>query len=62
LEIADDPATRTALADDATRFCTRPIEELRGKRWDAHALHELLATDLAADMLDFAARKAVPAR
>jgi hypothetical protein len=53
LEIADDAATRAALAHAAVRFCARPLEELRGKRWDAHALHALLAPDLAADMLDW---------
>ncbi len=53
LEIAEDPATRAALAHAALRFCTRPLEELRGKRWDAGALHTLLAPDLPADMLDW---------
>jgi hypothetical protein len=53
LEIDEDQATRTALAHAAVRFCTRPIEELRGKRWDADALNALLAPDLATDMLDW---------
>jgi hypothetical protein len=53
LEIDDDQATRAALAHAAVRFCTRPVEELRGKRWDADALNALLAPDLAADMLDW---------
>ena len=53
LNIADDAATRTALAHATLRFCTRPVEELRGKRWDAAQLNALLAPDLAADMLDW---------
>jgi hypothetical protein len=53
LEIDEDQAARTALAHAAVRFCTRPLEELRGKRWDADALNALLAPDLAADMLDW---------
>lgn len=53
LTLADDVNTRSALAHAALRFCTRPIEELRGKRWDADRLNSLLAPDLAADMLDW---------
>lgn len=53
LKIADDAATRTALAHATLRFCTRPIEELRAKRWDADQFNALLAPDLAADMLDW---------
>ena len=53
LSIADDAATRAALAHAALRFCTRPVEGLRGKRWDADQLNVLLAPDLAADMLDW---------
>jgi hypothetical protein len=53
LEIDDDQATRTALAHAAVRFCNRPLEELRSKRWDADALNALLAPDIAADMLDW---------
>jgi hypothetical protein len=53
LTIADDGLTRTALAHCALRFCMRPVEELRGKRWDADALNDMLAPDLAADMLDW---------
>jgi hypothetical protein len=53
LDIADDAATRAALAHACVRFCTRPLEELRRKRWDADALHALLAPDLAADILDW---------
>lgn len=53
LNIVDDAATRVALAHAAVRFCTRPVEELRNKRWDADALNVLLAPDLAADMLDW---------
>jgi hypothetical protein len=53
LTVADDGLTRTALAHCALRFCMRPVAELRGKRWDADALNDLLAPDLAADMLDW---------
>ena len=53
LSIADDSATRSALAHATLRFCTRPIEELRGKRWDADQLNALLAPDLSSDMLDW---------
>lgn len=53
LQIAEDGATRMALGEAALRFCTRPVEELRGKRWNADQLHALLAPDLAADMLDW---------
>ena len=34
-------------------MCSRPVEDLRGKRWDADQLNALLAPDLAADMLDW---------
>ena len=53
LNIADDASTRMALSHAALRFCTKPLEELRSKRWDADALNALLAPDLAADMLDW---------
>ena len=53
LNFADDAGTRTALSHAALRFCNRPVEELRGKRWDADRLNALLAPDLAADMLDW---------
>ena len=53
LEIDEDQAARTALAHAAVRFCTRPLGELRGKRWDADALNALLAPDFAADMLEW---------
>ncbi|WP_366656603.1 BREX-1 system phosphatase PglZ type B [Fodinicurvata sp. EGI_FJ10296] len=53
LNIADDNATRTALSHAAQRFCSRPVEELRGQRWNADHLNALLAPDLAADMLDW---------
>ncbi len=53
LSIADDNATRTALSHAALRFCSRPVEELRGQRWNADQLNALLAPDLAADMLDW---------
>ena len=51
--IADDKATRAALGLAARRFCSRPMEDLRGGRWDADQLNALLAPDLAADMLDW---------
>ena len=53
LSIADDAATRAALTHAVLRFCKRPIEELRGKRWDADQLNALLAPDLEADILDW---------
>lgn len=53
LNIADDASTRMALSHAALRFCNKPMEELKGKRWDADALNSLLAPDLAADMLDW---------
>ena len=53
LGIAEDNATRAALAHAASRLCSRPVEDLRGKRWDADQLSALLAPDLAADMLDW---------
>lgn len=53
LELADDAATRSALSHAAVRLCTRPVEELRGKRWNADQLNALLAPDLASDMLDW---------
>ena len=53
LRIAEDNVTRAALAHAAPRFCGRPVEELRGRHWDAAQLNALLAPDLAADMLDW---------
>ena len=53
LDIAEDNSTRAALAHAAPRFCSRPVEDLRGRRWDADQLNALLAPDLAADMLDW---------
>mgnify|MGYP001806582155 FL=1 len=53
LNISDDAATRAALSHAAARFCNRPVEELRNRRWDADAFNALLAPDLAADMLDW---------
>ena len=53
LGVSEDHATRAALAHAAPRFCCRPVEDLRGKRWDADQLNALLAPDLAADMLDW---------
>lgn len=53
LNVADSSATRVALAHAAVRFFTRPVEDLRGKRWDADALNSLVAPDVAADMLEW---------
>jgi hypothetical protein len=53
LNIADDTSTRLALAHASLRFCTKPLEELKSKPWDADAFNALLAPDLAADMLDW---------
>ena len=53
LELPDDSATRAALSHAAIRLCTRSVDELRGKRWDADQLNSLLAPDLATDMLDW---------
>ena len=53
LVIAEDNATRAALTHAALRFCSCPLEDLRGMHWDADQLNALLAPDLAADMLDW---------
>ena len=53
LVVAEDNATRAALKHAALRFCSRPVEHLRGKLWDANQLNALLAPDLAADLLDW---------
>jgi hypothetical protein len=53
LNIADDMPTRMALSHASLRYCTKPLEELKSKRWDADAFNALLAPDLAADMLDW---------
>ncbi|RWK37905.1 BREX-1 system phosphatase PglZ type B [Mesorhizobium sp.] len=53
LTIADDASTRMALFHASLRFCAKPMEELKSKRWDADTLNALLAPDLAADMLDW---------
>ena len=53
LDIAEDTATRDALARAALRFCSRPARDLRGKRWDEDPLNALLAPDLCADMLEW---------
>lgn len=53
LSIPEDPATRAALSLAAARFCSRSIEDLRGRRWDADAFNALLAPDVEADMLDW---------
>ena len=51
LEIADDAATRAALAEAAPVVFSRPLDQLRGQRWNADSLHALLSPDLEADML-----------
>ena len=51
--IAEDNATRVALAQSAPRFYSCPVEDLSGKSWDADQLNALLAPDLDADMLDW---------
>lgn len=61
LDIADDAATRAALAHAAPRLCAKPLAELRGRHWDAGALHLLLAPDLPADMLDWIEGRLDPA-
>lgn len=53
LNIADDIVTRSALMHAAQRFCSRSVDDLRGKRWDADQLNALLAPDLPADTLDW---------
>ncbi len=53
LAIPEDAATRNALNLAAARLCSRPVEELRGRRWDADALNSLLAPDVEADLLDW---------
>ena len=53
LGIAEDSATRAALAHAAMRFCSRHVEDLCGRRWDEDQLNALLAPDLTADMLDW---------
>lgn len=52
LDIADDAATRGALARAVPRLLVRPVRDL-GRRWDADALDGLLAPDLDADLLDW---------
>ena len=51
LEVADDAATRAALAEAAPVVFSRPLDQLRGQRWNADSLHALLSPDLEADML-----------
>ena len=51
LEVADDDATRLALPEAATVLFARPLDDLRGQRWNADSLHALLSPDLEADML-----------
>lgn len=53
LEIAEGNATRDALRQAASRFVSRSLDELRGKRWDAGALHTLVTPDLPSDLLDW---------
>jgi hypothetical protein len=52
LDIADDAATRVALARAAPRLLLRPMRDL-SRRWDADALDGLLTPDLDADLLDW---------
>lgn len=52
LDIADDAATRAALARAAPRLLLRPMRDLN-RRWDADALDGLLTPDLDADLLDW---------
>jgi len=53
LEVAQDEATRNALAAVAPKLFGMPIEELRDRRLDAPALHAILAPDVIADTLDW---------
>jgi hypothetical protein len=53
LDFPEDAATRAALALAAPRVCAMPIANLRGRRWDAPAIHALLAPDLPADTLEW---------
>lgn len=53
LRINDDASTRSALTASATRFFSRPIDELKSNTWDADQFNSLLAPDLDADMLDW---------
>jgi hypothetical protein len=53
LELGQDEATRAALAAAAAKLFLTPIDELRGQRLDAAALHALLAPDMVADALDW---------
>lgn len=53
LDIADGSEVREALATAAPQIFARPIEVLRGRRFDADALLALCAPDIAADILDW---------
>jgi hypothetical protein len=53
LDIPEDAATRAALALAASRVAAMPIAALQGRRWDALAIHALLAPDLPADTLEW---------
>ncbi|WP_168194176.1 BREX-1 system phosphatase PglZ type B [Altererythrobacter sp. TH136] len=53
LDIAEDGATRLALARAAPRLLARPLSEIGQRRWDADALDGLLTPDLDADLLDW---------
>jgi hypothetical protein len=53
LEVAQDEATRNALAAAVAKLFVMPIDELRDRRLDAPALHTLLAPDVIADALDW---------
>lgn len=62
LEVADDAATRAALAEAAPVVFSRPLDQLRGQRWNADSLHALLSPDLEADMLAWMGGKMDAAR
>jgi len=62
LEIADDTVTRASLAEAASAVFARPLDQLRGQRWNADSLHALLSPDLEADMLAWMGGKMDAAR
>ncbi len=66
LDVAQDDATREALATAAPKLFAMPIAELSGRHLDASSLHALLAPDLVEDSLAWLGgsltREADPAR
>ena len=62
LEVSDDAVTRAALAEAAPVVFAKPLDDLRGRRWDADSLHALLSPDLEADMLAWMGGTMDPAR